>query len=381
MNTKISDAAVGAARMAFGTQPTNERGDERMRNALEAALPHLAADAAPVAFCKDGVLFWHGDHAAHRGEAYDLFAHPQPAALNEVAEQWIGEDGPQEMWVFLDAATNVTGYSETGPELIRPGERAVKFVREAQSVAAGDERARFEEWAAAQCFRAGNVDTTRSELNAEWYASDVPWLTGSAWRAALAARLTVGQTFQAGVSEWMGQCFLPSLYSNMTERGDRLLEEVLELLQAHGYDQGRVATLVDYVFGRPIGEPAQEVGGVMVTLAGYCWVAGLDMHAAGDDELRRITQPEVMDKIRRKQEAKKTLHFDTPLPGNAAPPAQGIDLGQFRKLSDAWAHSADVAMRVGNDQRAAVLFLAAKELRDLIQQVITQRDAGAGVGS
>lgn len=126
------------------------------------------------------------------------------------------------------------------------------------------------------------------------------------------------QTFQAGVSDWMDQCFLPSLYSDMTERGDRLLEEVLELLQAHGYDQGRVATLVDYVFGRPVGEPAQEVGGVMVTLAGYCWVAGLNMHAAGEAELLRIKQPEVMDKIRQKQEAKNALHFDTPLPGDAA---------------------------------------------------------------
>lgn len=124
--------------------------------------------------------------------------------------------------------------------------------------------------------------------------------------------------FQSGVARWMGECFMPSLYSNMTERGDRLLEEVLELLQAHGYDQARVATLADYVYGRPVGEPAQEVGGVMVTLAGYCWIAGLDMHAAGSDELARITQPEVMAKIRAKQEAKNALHFDTPLPGGAA---------------------------------------------------------------
>ncbi|MCU0994011.1 hypothetical protein JAK71_15490 [Stenotrophomonas maltophilia] len=140
-------------------------------------------------------------------------------------------------------------------------------------------------------------------------------------------RQPVGRSFQAGVAEWMGRCFLPSLYSNMTERGDRLLEEVLELLQAHGYDSARVPTLVDYVFGRPVGEPAQEVGGVMVTLAGYCWVAGLDMHAAGDAELARISQPEVMAKIRAKQEAKNALHFDTPLPGNAAAPAlaQAVD--------------------------------------------------------
>lgn len=140
--------------------------------------------------------------------------------------------------------------------------------------------------------------------------------------------INLGQTFQAGVAEWMGQCFLPSLYSNMTERGDRLLEEVLELLQAHGYDPSRVATLVAYVFGRPVGEPLQEAGGVMVTLAAYCTVAGLDMQAAGDAELVRINLPEVMAKIRAKQEAKNALHFDTPLPGDAAAPAQAADPGR-----------------------------------------------------
>lgn len=123
------------------------------------------------------------------------------------------------------------------------------------------------------------------------------------------------ETLQAQVGAWMDQCFLPSLYSNMTERGDRLLEEVLELLQAHGYDPKRVATLVDYVYGRPAGESGQEVGGVMITLAGFCYIAGLDMHMEGARELARINLPEVMAKIRAKQTAKNALHFDTPLPG------------------------------------------------------------------
>ncbi len=185
------------------------------------------------------------------------------------------------------------------------------------------------------------IDTLLGRLQARWFrdteSGGSALATGivvapkelQVLQAALAARQPVGQTFQAGVAEWMGQCFLPSLYNNMTERGDRLLEEVLELLQAHGYDKARVPTLVAYVFGRPVGEPAQEVGGVMVTLAGYCWVAGLDMHVAGDAELTRINQPEVMAKIRAKQEAKNALHFDTPLPGNAVAPAQAVDLGQM----------------------------------------------------
>jgi len=161
---------------------------------------------------------------------------------------------------------------------------------------------------------------------------------------ALAARQPVEQTFQAGVAEWMGQCFLPSLYSNMTERGDRLLEEVLELLQAHGYDKARVPTLVDYVFGRPVGDPAQEVGGVMVTLAGYCWVAGLDMHANGQAELDRINQPDVMARIRAKQEAKNALHFDTPLPGDPAATEDWPREGDLVRYGDG---SSALAIRLG----------------------------------
>jgi len=133
----------------------------------------------------------------------------------------------------------------------------------------------------------------------------------------------IGQTeahvhLQHGVSRWMHECFPVETYGNMTERGDRLLEEVLELLQSLGYDPHRVATLVRYVYGRPPGDPPQEVGGVMVTLAGYCWIAGLNMHNEGARELARITQPEIMARIRAKQEAKNAIHFDSPLPGDAA---------------------------------------------------------------
>ncbi len=158
-----------------------------------------------------------------------------------------------------------------------------------------------------------------SDIDSGDYHGEISEATYAALEAALGARqpVALSDTFQHSVSEWMDKCFLPSLYSDMTERGDRLLEEVLELLQALGYDKARVPTLVEYVFSRPVGDPAQEVGGVMVTLAGYCWVAGLDMHVHGHAELARISHPEVMAKIRAKQEAKNALHFDTPLPGNA----------------------------------------------------------------
>ena len=155
--------------------------------------------------------------------------------------------------------------------------------------------------------------------SAQQIAAWFEWATGDRkpedWEQA--SRRAGRHGFQGRVARWMARIFQPSLYCDMTERGDRLLEEVLELLQSKGYDPARVQTLVDYVYGRPVGEPAQEVGGVMVTLAAYCSMADLDMLAEGARELSRIEQPEIMERIRKKQEAKRALCFDTPLPGNS----------------------------------------------------------------
>ena len=104
----------------------------------------------------------------------------------------------------------------------------------------------------------------------------------------------------------MRECFGDVIPFDKVERGDRLLEEVLELLQSGGYDPARVAALVAYVWARPVGDPPQEVGGVMVTLAAYCLAFGLDMQGAGEIELARILRPEIMDKIRAKQATKPT---------------------------------------------------------------------------
>ena len=67
--------------------------------------------------------------------------------------------------------------------------------------------------------------------------------------------------------------------------------------------------LVDYVFGRPVGEPVQETGGVMVTLAALCLASKIDMDSAGETELGRIWLN--IEKIRAKQEAKPR---SSPLP-------------------------------------------------------------------
>lgn len=108
--------------------------------------------------------------------------------------------------------------------------------------------------------------------------------------------------FQVRVQPWMTACFGAAISADKVERGDRLLEEVFEALQSGGYDPARIAPLRDYVWSRNVGEPAQEVGGVMVTLAAYCLAFDIDMHTAGETELARIWTK--VDQIRAKQAAK-----------------------------------------------------------------------------
>lgn len=111
-----------------------------------------------------------------------------------------------------------------------------------------------------------------------------------------------GLDFQARVQPWMKACFGTRIAADRVERNHRFLEEALELVQACGGTRDECHQLVDYVFGRPTGDPSQEVGGVMVTLAALCLANGLHMHAAAEEELDRVWTE--IDSIRAKQEAK-----------------------------------------------------------------------------
>lgn len=124
------------------------------------------------------------------------------------------------------------------------------------------------------------------------------------YEARILSALDQGEPLQQRVAPWMEACFGPEISNDRLERGDRLLEEVLELLQSGDYPKERIAALTDYTYGREKGDPFQEAGGVMITVAAYCLAHGLDMHAAGEAELARIWTK--LDKIRAKQAAKPT---------------------------------------------------------------------------
>lgn len=151
--------------------------------------------------------------------------------------------------------------------------------------------------------------------------------------------------FQSNVHKWMLACFGEEISKNTTERNHRFLEEALELVQALGCTQSEAHQLVDYVYGRPIGEPTQEAGGVMVTLAALCTASDLDMSVAGATELARVWTK--VEAIRAKQAA-KPKHSPLPI---AAPPADSA-----QGLVDALKARADaeyvMAMKIANQPEA-----------------------------
>lgn len=113
------------------------------------------------------------------------------------------------------------------------------------------------------------------------------------------------------VKAWLVKAFGEAVALDKSQRNHRFLEEALELVQSLGCTREECHALVDYVYGRPIGEPFQEAGGALLTLAGLCAANDIPMAKAGDTELARVWSK--IDLIRLKQASKPT---GSPLPGS-----------------------------------------------------------------
>lgn len=141
---------------------------------------------------------------------------------------------------------------------------------------------------------------------------------GPAFAEAIEAAIEAQKTrdiaeFQERVSAWCVTCFGETTAYDVVERNWRFLEEALELVQALGGNADDAHELVDYVFRREAGDPPQEVGGTMVTLAASVAANGLSIVDAAFAELERIERPEIIENIRRKHASKPRR---SPLPGD-----------------------------------------------------------------
>ena len=91
---------------------------------------------------------------------------------------------------------------------------------------------------------------------------------------------------QRTVADWTVRTFGPEMMTPH-ERVLRVLEEALELAQAENLPAAETTRLADYVYSRPAGDPAQEVGGLRLTILAYCATKGL---LADDCEAKEIAR-------------------------------------------------------------------------------------------
>ena len=92
---------------------------------------------------------------------------------------------------------------------------------------------------------------------------------------------------QAAVLDWVRTTFGQATLTG-SERAMRVLEEALELFQAEGLDLDKALAIARHVYGRPLGDPAQEVGGLGVTLLAYCGAKGISADGEEARELERV---------------------------------------------------------------------------------------------
>lgn len=135
---------------------------------------------------------------------------------------------------------------------------------------------------------------------------------GHVYRKALEELRTIAENakslgnkpFQARAGDWAKKCFGLRMATDPRERNQRFAEEAIELVQACGMTKREALGAVEYVFGRPVGEKRQEVGGVYTTLALLCHVQGIDMVGYGEKDLMEINAPEKTESIAKKRHTK-----------------------------------------------------------------------------
>lgn len=108
-------------------------------------------------------------------------------------------------------------------------------------------------------------------------------------------------SFSERALEWSRRVF-GSYYDRITpkQRALRLLEETLELVQAEGGTVREAELVLEQVFGKPVGDPFKELGGVVLCLAAYAGIRKWDFFDAFEIEYQRIQDPELMARVLRR---------------------------------------------------------------------------------
>lgn len=93
---------------------------------------------------------------------------------------------------------------------------------------------------------------------------------------------------QRAIARWCADAFGKEHAENLAQRGVRHAEEAIELAQAAGTPREMLHQLVDYIYDRPPGELAQEIGGSALTLLALAAAAKLSVDTEEAREIARV---------------------------------------------------------------------------------------------
>lgn len=93
---------------------------------------------------------------------------------------------------------------------------------------------------------------------------------------------------QMQIHNWTQAAFGDEEANDLKQRALRMLEEVIELYQSVDGDKAQAHELLDYVFSRPKGDHAQELGGVGCTVLAFAAAAGTSADMCEAVEVARV---------------------------------------------------------------------------------------------
>lgn len=175
-----------------------------------------------------------------------------------------------------------------------------------------DQHLALQDWASSNCglfwlTGYGIIEAARHLVETAVENANIPpeeYWTGIPKEEPPPKPVTTLNGFQQLIGNWCALAFGDTCASNPQERGLRLLEEAIELGQSLEITKEQAHLLVDYVYGRPVGEVRQEISGVLITLFALTTAVGANAQDCIAEEYERISQPEFLEKIRAKHNSK-----------------------------------------------------------------------------
>jgi hypothetical protein len=106
------------------------------------------------------------------------------------------------------------------------------------------------------------------------------------------------------ISNWLQSVLGTEVRTNLRERASRIVEEAIELAQVEGVTRSRCSASSSACTRGRWASRHQEIAGIQVCVLAYTAAADIDLAKVTNDEITRIEDPALIEKIRAKHAAK-----------------------------------------------------------------------------